>query len=169
MSEIDIPVSQVDRIRLPHTLRSEVIVHLLQCAPNEGVGMLGVHTPVRTDTGIEAVAAVFIPGRNTEASPVRYTMDPQDVVTAFRSFREQGVQLGAIVHSHLRGPATPSTSDVNEWNYPEALMLIASFAEQPPALQAWRLVEKDGMAIVQNVPIHLDTETRGSESLSGEA
>lgn len=120
--------------------------------------MLGVRAPVRTDTGIEATAALFIPGRNTEASPVRYTMEPLDVIAAFRRFREQDLHLGAIVHSHLRGPATPSTSDVNEWNYPEALMLIASFAEQPPALQAWRLVEEQGMAIVQHVPIQLDAE-----------
>lgn len=158
MSDIDIPVSQVDRLLLPHNLREEVMIHLLQCAPNEGVGMLGVHAPVRTETGTEACAALFIPGRNTEASPVRYTMDPQDVITAFRTFREQGLRLGAIVHSHLRGPATPSTSDVNEWNYSEALMLIASFAEHPPALQAWRLVEEQGMAIVQHVPIQLHTE-----------
>lgn len=155
MSEIDIPVSTIDRLLLPQNLRAEIMIHLLQCAPNEGVGMLGVHAPLRTDTGTEAVAALYISGRNTEESPVRYAMDPQDVITAFREFREQGLNLGAIVHSHLRGPATPSVSDVNEWNYPEALMLIASFADQPPALQAWRLVEEQGMAIVQHVSIQL--------------
>lgn len=158
MSSIDTPVSQVDRLLIPQSLRDEVMIHLLQCAPNEGVGMLGVHAPVRTETGAEAIAALFVPGRNTEASPVRYTMDPQDVIAAFRTFREQNLQLGAIVHSHLRGPATPSTSDVNEWNYPEALMVIASFAEHPPALQAWRLVEEQEMAIVQHVPIQLQAE-----------
>lgn len=158
MSSIDTPVSQVDRLLIPQSLRDEVMIHLLQCAPNEGVGMLGVHAPVRTETGSEAIAALFVPGRNTEASPVRYTMDPQDVIAAFRTFREQNLQLGAIVHSHLRGPATPSTSDVNEWNYPEALMVIASFAEHPPALQAWRLVEEQEMAIVQHVPIQLQAE-----------
>lgn len=149
----NIPVATIDRLVLPQHLREELMVHLLRCAPNEGVGMLGVHTPVRTDSGIEAVAAMFIPGRNTEASPVRYTMDPHDVVAAFRTLQQQELHLGAIVHSHLRGPATPSTSDVNEWNYPEALMIIASFADHPPALQAWRLVENEGMAIVQHVAI----------------
>lgn len=158
MSDIDIPVSQVDRLVLPQHLRAEILIYLVQCAPNEGVGMLGVHPPARTETGTESVAALFIPGRNTEASPVRYTMDPQDVITAFREFRERNLRLGAIVHSHLRGPATPSTSDVNEWNYPEALMMIASFSEQPPALQAWRLVEEQGLAKVQHVPIQREAE-----------
>lgn len=169
MSNIDIPVSSVDTLYLPQELRSEIMVHLLQSAPNEGVGMLGVHAPVRTDAGIEATAALFIPGRNTEASPVRYTMDPQDVISAFRTFREQGLHLGAIVHSHLRGPATPSTSDVNEWNYPEALMLIVSFAEHPPSLQAWRLVEHQGLTNVQSVPVHVGSGHVNAESLSGDA
>lgn len=158
MSNTDIPVSTVDRFILPQQLRSQVMVHLVQCAPNEGVGILGVHAPVRTNTGTEAVAALFIPGRNTEESPVRYTMDPHDVIAAFRTFREQNLRMGGIVHSHLRGPATPSTSDVNEWHYPEALMLIASFADQPPSLLAWRVVEEQGMAIVQSVPIVLSVE-----------
>lgn len=153
MSNLEFPVSKVDRLVLPQSVRDEVMVHLLQCAPNEGVGMLGVHTPFRTETGTEAVAALYIPGRNIEPSPVRYTMDPADVISTFRRFGEEGLHLGAIVHSHLRGPATPSVSDVNEWNYPEVLMLIASFAEQPPVLNAWRLVEDDGMTVVQFVPI----------------
>lgn len=159
MSTSGMSVSQVNRLLLPNRLRAEMLVHLLQCAPNEGVGMLGVYPPVRTDTGTQAVAALFIPGRNTEQSPVRYTMDPHDVIVAFRRFREEELELGAIVHSHLSGPATPSVSDVNEWNYPEALMLIASFADQPPALRAWRLVEEDGMAIVQSVAVQARSDS----------
>lgn len=159
MSISGMSVSQVNRLLLPNRLREEMLIHLLQCAPNEGVGMLGVHSPVRTDTGIEAVAALFIPGRNIEQSPVRYTMDPHDVIAAFRRFREEGLEMGAIVHSHLSGPATPSVSDVNEWNYPEALMMIASFADQPPEFRAWRLVEEDGMAIVQHVAVQAPSDS----------
>lgn len=153
MMEPDIPVSQVNRIILPQGLRAEILVHLLQCAPNEGVGMLGVHAPVRTETGSEVTASLFIPGRNTEQSPVRYTMDPQDVIAAFRRFRESSLVLGAIVHSHLQGPATPSVSDVNEWNYPESLMMIASFASHPTDLQAWSLVEEQDITRVKRVQI----------------
>lgn len=129
------------------------MVHLLGNAPNEGVGMVGVQPPVRHDTGVQAEAALFVPGRNIEQSPTHFTMDPHDVVAAFRRFREHGLQLGAIVHSHLKGPATPSVSDVNEWNYPEALMMIASFANQPPTLRAWRVVEEQDVAVVQHVAI----------------
>jgi proteasome lid subunit RPN8/RPN11 len=153
MSENDVAISTIDTLVLPRTVREDLMVHLLASAPNEGVGMLGVYSPVRTDTGVEAEAVVFVPGRNIEHSPTHFTMDPHDVIAAFRRFRERGLQLGAIVHSHLKGPATPSVSDVNEWNYPEALMMIASFANQPPTLRAWRVVEERDMAVVQHVAI----------------
>ena len=156
MSDSDIAISSIDTLALPRALRDELMVHLLEAAPNEGVGMLGVQAPVQHEGGLEAVAELFVPGRNEEDSPTHFTMAPLDVITAFRRFREQGLHLGAIVHSHLQGPATPSVSDVNEWNYPEALMMIASFANHPPALHAWRVVEDEGMAVVQHVDIRLE-------------
>lgn len=155
MSDSDIAISTIDTLVLPRALRDELMVHLLCCAPNEGVGMLGVHAPEQGGGGIDAVAALFVPGRNEEESPTHFTMAPHDVITAFRRFREQDLHLGAIVHSHLQGPATPSVSDVNEWNYPEALMVIASFAHQPPTLRAWRVVEDEGLSMVQHVAIRL--------------
>lgn len=165
MSDFDVGSSTIDTLILPSSIRDEVMVHLLSCAPNEGVGMLGVKPPTRDESGVTAEAMLFVPGRNTEQSPTHYTMDPHDVIAAFREFREQGLQLGAIVHSHLKGPATPSVSDVNEWNYPEALMVIASFANQPPALRAWRVVEEGDMAVVQHVTLQ---QVPSSEAASGE-
>jgi len=153
MAEIHVAISTIDTLVLPRRIREDLMVHLLASAPNEGVGMLGVYPPVRDDTGLQAEAALFVPGRNIEQSPTHFTMDPRDVIAAFRRFREDGLQLGAIVHSHLKGPATPSVSDVSEWNYPEALMMIASFANQPPTLRAWRVVEEGDMAVVQHVAI----------------
>ena len=155
MSDSDRAISTVDTLVLPRPLRDDVMVHLLRAAPNEGVGMIGVQAPVHHENRWESVAELFVPGRNEEDSPTHFTMAPLDVITAFRRFREHDLQLGAIVHSHLRGPATPSVSDVNEWNYPEALMMIASFANHPPSLRAWRVVEDEGMAVVQHVDIRL--------------
>lgn len=144
-----------NRLVLPDSIRQEILIHLLQCAPNEGVGMLGVLPPADSAEGFGIRGEMFIPGRNLEASPTHFTMDPHDVVKAFRIFRERGMVLGAIVHSHVKGPATPSESDVNEWNYPEALMLIASFAHQPPELGAWRVREDGPFTRVQRVQLEI--------------
>lgn len=155
VTEPGITVSTIDTLVLPESIRQQLMVHLLQSAPNEGVGMLGVSPPVRGPQGTHATASLYVPGRNVDESPTTFTMDPNDVFRAFREFREQGLVLGAIVHSHLRGPATPSETDVNRWHYPEALMLIASFAQQPPALASWRVVEQGNLAVVQGVQLRV--------------
>ncbi|HWV23920.1 MAG TPA: Mov34/MPN/PAD-1 family protein, partial [Thermomicrobiales bacterium] len=67
--------------------------------------------------------------------------------------RDGGYLLGAIVHSHLHGPATPSATDLREAHYPDALLLIASFADQPFAFNAWRVTPENDLRIVQSVDI----------------
>jgi len=56
-----------------------------------------------------------------------------------------------IVPSPLKGPATPSATDVREAHSPDALMMIVSFATQPAATGVWRVVPEDGIAVVQSV------------------
>lgn len=148
-------MSRVDRFILPDALRTDIMVHLLDCAPNEGVGMIGALSPREMHSGTVARAEIFVPGRNMDLSPTHYTMDPHDVIHAFRLFREQGLELGAIVHSHINSPPTPSETDVREWNYPEAIMMIASFAQQPPELRVWRVVEEQGLSRVQRITLEI--------------
>jgi [CysO sulfur-carrier protein]-S-L-cysteine hydrolase len=150
------PASSIDRLHLPESIREQILIHLLDSTPNEGVGLLAIASPRCTDEGVwEATAVQFFPGTNVEASPSRFTMDPAEVVAAFRDIREAGWQLGAIVHSHLTGPATPSTTDVREAHYPEALLMIVSFADQPAHLRVWRVAREDDVRIVQPVMVDI--------------
>jgi len=128
----------IETLRLPSDLREEILVHLIREAPNEGVGLLAI---ARRETTAEAVR--FFPGENIDASPSRYTMHPRDVVTALDTIAAHGLELGAIVHSHLSGPATPSRTDISEAHYPDAVMLIVSLSSLPPEMRGWRLVEHD--------------------------
>ena len=147
--------SAVDELRLPEAIREQILIHLLEATPNEGVGLLAVHPPFATPEGRWVAEAVrFYPGTNLDASPSRFTMDPAEVIVALREIHEAGWELGAIVHSHVTGPPTPSTTDVREAHYPESLLLIASFAGQPAQLRAWRLVQDDDVTVVQ--PVDLD-------------
>lgn len=144
--------ASVDRLYVPRSIRDQIMIHLLEAAPNEGVGLLAVDAPFRDDDGSLAIeAARFFPGTNLDQSPSRYTMDPSEVIVAMREMRDAGLELGAIVHSHLKGPATPSATDVREANYPDALMMIVSFAAQPAATGVWRVVPEDDISVVQSV------------------
>jgi proteasome lid subunit RPN8/RPN11 len=151
-STSNMAVAAVDRLYVARSIRDEIMIHLLEAAPNEGVGMLAVGDPFRDEDDLHAVEAVrFYPGTNVDRSPSRYTMEPVEVVRALREMREVGWRLGAIVHSHLKGPATPSATDVREAHYPDALMLIVSFAVQPATTGVWRVVPEDDLAVVQSV------------------
>jgi proteasome lid subunit RPN8/RPN11 len=145
-------MAMVDRLYVPRSIRDEIMIHLLEATPNEGVGLLAVGAPFRDDDDLSAIEAVrFFPGTNIDRSPARYTMAPDEVVLALREMRDAGLRLGGIVHSHLRGPATPSATDIREANYPDALMMIVSFAAQPATTGVWRVVPEDGLAVVQSV------------------
>jgi proteasome lid subunit RPN8/RPN11 len=131
-------------LRLPTHIRSEIASHLRSAIPHEGVGLLAVDRCLRDASSAGPVTARhFFAGTNVDASATRYTMDPAEVIAALRTIREHGWYLGGIVHSHLAGPATPSAVDLREAHYPDALMIIVSFATSPPEMRAW-LVDEEG-------------------------
>lgn len=127
-----------DALLLPPTERERIVRHLRRSLPNEGVGLLAVDREWR-DERLVALPRKFYPGSNIRASPTRYELDPHELVAALRDIDDQGWTLGAIVHSHPLGPAAPSPTDLAEFQYPEALMVIVSFATTAPVLGAWRL------------------------------
>lgn len=150
-------VDAIRTLRLSSRLRIEILVHLIREAPNEGVGLLAVSH--RAD---QADAMAFFPGENIDASPTRYTMHPRDVVTALDTISARGWELGAIVHSHLRGPATPSRTDIGEAHYPDAVMLIVSLASLPPDMRGWRLDARQDEVVMRPVEIEMVLEPDGS-------
>lgn len=82
-----------------------------------------------------------MPLRNVAASPYRYLMDPEEQLRVMLEIDDADEVVWAIVHSHVASPPVPSATDVGLAAYPEALYLIASFADQPPLLRAWTIVD----------------------------
>jgi len=132
-------------------LHQQILGHLLDAEPNEGVGLLAVDRLLATDE--TATARQFFPGTNVDASPTRYTMDPTEVLNAIRVIQQKNLRLGAIVHSHPTSPATPSATDLREAYYPDALMLIVTFAKHPAEFRAWRIEREDDGTASRSVPI----------------
>lgn len=141
---LDVPAN-LTTLCLPSELSAAMISHLRAALPHEGVGLLAIENPSRTEAEIAAVMPCdllgrrFYPGTNVDESPTRYTMDPQEVIAAFADMESHGWQLGAIVHSHPATQAVPSVTDLREAAYPDALMLIVSFQTSAPDIQAWRI------------------------------
>ncbi len=139
-------------LRVSASLLSEVFQHLLTAAPCEGVGLLA-----GIIDGSWAQATAFYQGTNVDASPTRYTMAPEEVISAFRDMRSREWRLAAIVHSHPASVPVPSATDLMEAYYPEALLLIVGLATRPPIARCWRLVsnlaapEKEVVEVVLSV------------------
>jgi proteasome lid subunit RPN8/RPN11 len=75
----------------------------------------------------------FIPMENTLASSTAFEMDAAQLFSTFRDLRGAGEELVAIYHSHPRGPARPSKSDIERAYYPEAAPVISLADPERPA------------------------------------
>ena len=106
----------------------QVLDHLRAALPAEGCGLLAC---AEDDDGDLTVARIF-PGTNTLASPIRYRMEPSEVIDAFRAMREEGLRLAAIFHSHPATPPTLSRIDLREANYPDAALVMSVSPESRP-------------------------------------
>jgi proteasome lid subunit RPN8/RPN11 len=82
-------------------------------------------------------------------------MDAAEVIDAFRYMREKDLRLAAIFHSHPESPASLSATDLREAFYPEAAIVIVSFASNPPEAVAWRLDAGPHGITPAAIPIHV--------------
>jgi [CysO sulfur-carrier protein]-S-L-cysteine hydrolase len=91
-------------MRIARPLYEEIVAHARDEAPNECCGMIA-------SRGGEAVAVHR--ATNTAKSPLRYIMDGAEQARIQTSIEDEGLDLGAIYHSHTRSDPIPSQTDVN--------------------------------------------------------
>lgn len=142
---------------VPAALFTDIIAHLRRAAPLEGVGLLGGE-----DRDGWARALEFHPGTNVDASPTRYTMEPAEVLAAFRAIEANDRRLVAVVHSHPASAPRPSATDLDEACYPEALLVIVGLGGSAPWARAWRVASEAvrGERRAVEVPMIIDAEPR---------
>lgn len=130
------------RLRISQRLFDEIIDHLDSMRPNEGCGLVAFED--------DAPVQVY-PGTNVLQSPTRYRMDDTEVLEAVADMNAHGWWLGAIFHSHPTSPPVPSSTDLQEANWPDALMLIVSFQDDEPEARAYEVGSHDYVEAVIEV------------------
>src|SRR4051812_37345134 len=90
--------------------RVELIAHALEGRPYEVCGLLA---------GREGRVERVYRAANKERSPVRYEIDPKDLIRIFRDIDDSDLELVGIYHSHTHTDAYPSATDVRLAFYPE--------------------------------------------------
>lgn len=114
--------------------RREITDHCVTALPNEGCGLLALEG--------DRVVRVY-PTGNSDNSPTAYTVPPQEHFDALTDAESNGWRLGGVFHSHPKGPAAMSATDLAKATEPEWVYVVVSLNGDEPRLAAWR----DGDAV----------------------
>jgi proteasome lid subunit RPN8/RPN11 len=110
-----------------------MVAHARAEAPNECCGIVAAR---------DGQAVRVYEATNIHHSPVRYEIDGMEVFRVTTEIDEEGLDLGAIYHSHTRTEPYPSQTDVNlAANWPDPLYVIVGIADGEPDVRAFRIVD----------------------------
>ena len=122
---------------LPAAMVQAIIDHARADYPNEACGVIvGDKPAVNGGTALR-----WEPTRNEAASPYRYRVNADDLLRLTIETDEADQVFWAIVHSHVGSPAVPSSTDLGAAQYPDALYILVSLADDTPALRAWQIID----------------------------
>ena len=107
-----------EEIQIPRKITNQLL-YLAQQSPDfEVCGLIG------SKNGLPIHC---YPIRNSAEQPQqRFLLDAVQQISTMAKMRELGEELFAIYHSHPTAPAQPSTADLEQAAYPDALYLIIS-------------------------------------------
>jgi len=135
-------------MRIAGSLLDELVGHVLEDSANEVCGVIAVEAGAEPG-GARAVAVHR--ARNVHASPLKFEIDPEELLGLWNRIEGEGLELGGIYHSHVRSAPYPSQTDVNfAANWPGVEWIIVGLA--PGAEPEVRSYVIDGPS-VQEVPV----------------
>lgn len=111
----------------------EMISHARSEEPNECCGILA---------GVDGRVTKLYRTTNAESSPVRYNIDPKELLMIYKEIEDKGWDLLGIYHSHTHTEAYPSATDVMLALWPESLCFIISLEDPGQAvIRAFQIIE----------------------------
>jgi proteasome lid subunit RPN8/RPN11 len=119
-------------MRIARALADEIAQHAREDLPNECCGIIST----RDGDAVQVHRA-----RNAVPSPLRFEIDPRDLIRIHTEIERAGLEMGSMYHSHVKSPAYPSQTDVNfAQSWPGVVWLIVSMADlDQPDLRAYTI------------------------------
>jgi proteasome lid subunit RPN8/RPN11 len=127
-------------------LLDEIVAHALEDPGNEVCGVVAVEEgPVRAVRVLRAT--------NIHASPLKFEIDPKELLRLYLGIEADGHALGAIYHSHVRSRPYPSQTDINfAANWPGVEWIIVGLAAgAEPEVRSYAIEDGD----VREVPLEV--------------
>jgi proteasome lid subunit RPN8/RPN11 len=98
-------------MRIASDLLNAVVAHALEDPKNEVCGVVAVNAEgageERVTSAVDVHRAV-----NVHASPLKFEIDPAELLALYNTIDERDLELGAIYHSHVRSAPYPSQTDI---------------------------------------------------------
>jgi proteasome lid subunit RPN8/RPN11 len=118
-------------LRIPKTIYQKMLDHAKREWPLECCGIL---------TGKEKTVQKVFELKNTEESPVLYSMSPQEQMKVFEEMEKASMEMVGIYHSHPKTIPFPSETDVKLTFYPDVSSVIISLKEEEnPVMKAFQI------------------------------
>ena len=108
----------------------EIIAHAMAEAPLECCGVL---------VGKANKIMKMFRTTNSEKSPTRYSVEPNELLLIYREMNQRDWQLLAVYHSHPYSEAYPSPTDIKLAGFLDVLHIIVSLKEAVPLVRGFRL------------------------------
>jgi proteasome lid subunit RPN8/RPN11 len=124
-------------VHIGRALLDELIAHALEDPKNEVCGVVAVRADGaqrgpevgRVTRAVDVHRAV-----NVHASPLKFEIDPAELLALYNAIDARDLELGAIYHSHVRSAPYPSQTDISfaaNWPGVEWIIVGLTNAEAP--------------------------------------
>jgi [CysO sulfur-carrier protein]-S-L-cysteine hydrolase len=132
-------------VRISRDLVEEIVQHAREDLPNECCGIVSTK-----DGG----AVQVYRAANAVPSPLRFEIDPRDLIRIHTDIETAGHEMGLMYHSHVKSRAYPSQTDVNfAQNWPGVVWLIVSLADRDaPDLRGFKITGPE----IEEVPLTIE-------------
>jgi [CysO sulfur-carrier protein]-S-L-cysteine hydrolase len=132
-------------VRISRALVDDIVAHAREDLPNECCGIVATSD----DSAVKVYRAT-----NAVPSPMRFEIDPRDLIRIHTEIEGAGNEMGSMYHSHVKSPAYPSQTDVNfAQNWPGVVWLIVSLADRDaPDLRGFRITGVE----IEEVPLTIE-------------
>ena len=109
----------------------EIVAHAREEAPNECCGLLA---------GRDGRSTRVFRMTNAAASPLKFEVAPLEVMRTLEEIDEEGLEVGALYHSHTRTAPYPSQTDVTFAEaWPGTPWLIVGLSGDEATIRTYRI------------------------------
>jgi proteasome lid subunit RPN8/RPN11 len=135
-------------MRIAADLLEEIVAHALE---DPTIECCGVVAATSAENGGQRTAMRVYRAVNVHASALKFEIEPMELLRLNNTIEDEDWEIGAIYHSHVRSPPSPSQTDIGfaaQWPGVEWI-IVGLGAGQEPEVRSY-LIE-DGT--IEEVPI----------------